>query len=130
MSSYLDPLLVWTGLTARSLYVGLYRALVDRVRAGLSASLKRKTVSPSSFPRFSRHPIRTDLFTSKPPCSPVCRSYSVFSGVFGFSRKPFRNMSKPGCLWEFLLACSASFRPGFLMGKDMGKLDPERYFRG
>ena len=38
MSSYLDPLLVWIGLTAWSLYVGLYRALVDRVRAGLSAS--------------------------------------------------------------------------------------------
>lgn len=38
MSDYFYLLIVWACLTAWSLYVGLYRTHIDRVRAGLSAS--------------------------------------------------------------------------------------------
>lgn len=47
MSDYFYPLILWAILTAWSLYVGLYRTHVDRVRAGLSPS-------PQEANRFSR----------------------------------------------------------------------------
>ena len=55
MNDYFYPLILWACLTAWSLYVGLYRAHIDRVRAGLSPS-------PQEENRFSK--LVTSLLTA------------------------------------------------------------------
>ena len=126
MSSYLDPLLVWIGLTAWSLYVGLYRALVDRVRAGLSAS-------PQEENRFAK--LVSSLLTAPNQDRPfhveaaLLSCLQIMFGVlwgFCFLKETFPEHTKPDlALSNFFWPLPLLFIPAFLWERIWANLIPK-----
>ncbi|MDC0156479.1 hypothetical protein OAK38_01810, partial [Verrucomicrobia bacterium] len=95
MNDYLYPLTIWGVLTIWSLYIGLYRTHVDRVRAGLSPS-------PQEENRFSK--LITSLLTTPNQDRPFHIEAALLSCLLIIS----------GVFW-FVLFFSATIRLPFLL---------------
>ena len=120
MNDYLYPLIAWGLLTAWSLYVGLYRTHVDRVRAGMSPS-------PQEENRFSK--LVTSLLTTPNQDRP----FHIEAALLSFLLIVF------GGLWislffaesfEFLEVLPLSLAPAFLWERVWANLMPRKISAG
>lgn len=128
MNDYFYPLTIWGVLTIWSLYIGLYRTHVDRVRAGLSPS-------PQEENRFSK--LITSLLTTPNQDRPfhieaaLLSCLLIISGFFWFVlffsatiRLPFLFDYKP---WWLL---PVGFVLAFLWERVWANLIPRRFSAG